>query len=99
MLRYRESLGLLVPHRSPGGHREYGERELLSAAFADELERRYAVGPGELAFALRVLAEPDVAADVRRLGHLTRRIAPTPVAALDFEAQKARRLLRMPPPR
>ncbi|CAO5242960.1 MerR family transcriptional regulator [Frankia sp. AgKG'84/4] len=99
MLRYRESLGLLVPARSPGGHREYGERELLAAAYADELERRYQVSPSDLAFAVRVLAEPEVASDVRRLGRLTRRIPPPPpVAALDFEAQKARRLLRMPEP-
>ncbi|MCM3925694.1 MerR family transcriptional regulator [Frankia sp. AiPs1] len=99
MLRYRESLGLLVPARSPGGHREYGERELLAAAYADELERRYQVSPSDLAFAVRVLAEAEVAADVRRLGQLTRRIAPSPpVAALDFEAQKGRRLLRMPGP-
>ncbi|SNQ45846.1 putative transcriptional regulator [Frankia canadensis] len=97
MLRYRESLGLVTPARSPGGHREYGERELLAAAYADELERRYHVSPSDLAFAVRVLAEVEVAADVRRLGQLTRRIPPSPpVAALDFEAQKARRLLRMP---
>jgi hypothetical protein len=94
MLRYRETLGLVAPARSAGGHREYGERELLSAAYADELERRYQVSPSDLAFAVRVLAEPAVAADVRRLGELTRRIPPPPpVAALDFEAQKGRRLL------
>jgi DNA-binding transcriptional MerR regulator len=99
MLRYRESLGLLTPARSAGGHREYGERELLAAAYADELERRYQVSPSDLAFAVRVLAEADVAADVRRLGELTRRIAPAArVAALDFEAEKARRLLRMARP-
>jgi hypothetical protein len=97
MLRYRESLGLVTPDRSAGGHREYGERELLAAAYSDELERRYQVSPSDLAFAVRVLAEPAVAADVRRLGELTRRIAPhPPVAALDFEAQKARRLLDLP---
>jgi hypothetical protein len=97
MLRYRESLGLVAPARSAGGHREYGERELVAAAYADELERRYQISPSDLAFAVRVLAEPAVAADVRRLGELTRRIAPhPPVAALDFEAQKARRLLDLP---
>lgn len=96
MLRYRESLGLVTPDRSAGGHREYGERELLAAAYSDELERRYQVSPSDLAFAVRVLAEPAVAADVRRLGELTRRITPTRVAALDFEAQKARRLLDLP---
>lgn len=99
MLRYRESLGLVIPARSPGGHREYGERELLAAAYADELERRYQISPSDLAFAIRVLAEVEVATDVRRLGLLTRRIPPSPpIAALDFDAQKARRLLHMPGP-
>lgn len=95
MLRYRESLGLLAPPRGRGGHREYGERELLAAARAAELEQRYGVGPAELAFALRVLAEPSVAAEVRTFGQLVHRLAPPPVEALDFDAQKARRLLRL----
>ncbi|WP_242605633.1 MerR family transcriptional regulator [Frankia sp. Cppng1_Ct_nod] len=95
MLRYRESLGLLIPMRSAGGHREYGERDLVAAAYADELERRYDIGPRDLAFALRVLTDPEVAADVRGLGRLNHRLASTPVEALDFDAQKARRLLRM----
>ncbi|WP_239308144.1 MULTISPECIES: MerR family transcriptional regulator [unclassified Frankia] len=95
MLRYRESLGLLAPSRSSGGHREYGERDLAAAAYADELERHYGVGPRDLAFALRVLADPAVAADVHRLGQLVHRLASTPVEALDFDAQKARRLLRI----
>jgi hypothetical protein len=95
MLRYRERLGLLSPHRSDGGHREYGDRDLHAAAYAVDLERRYAVGPSDLAFALRVLAEPPVAAEVRRLGELVHRLAPPPLRALDFEEQKVRRLLRL----
>lgn len=96
MLRYREQLGLVAPLRGTGGHREYGERELVGAALAAELERRYDVGPGEVAFALRLLREPMVAADVRALGQLIHRLASPTADALDFEAAKARRLLRIP---
>jgi hypothetical protein len=95
MLRYREALGLLPGRRQGGGHRVYGERELLAAACAAELEERYDVSPRALAFALQVLADPDAEADVRLLGALSHRIAPTPIAALDFESQKGRRLLHM----
>jgi DNA-binding transcriptional MerR regulator len=97
MLRDRESLGLLAPPRKGGSRRVFGERELLAAGCATELEERYGVPPGALAFALRVLTEPDVAADVRTLGALARWkvAAPTPIEALDFEAAKARDLLRL----
>jgi MerR family transcriptional regulator, copper efflux regulator len=95
MLRYRESLGLISPVRGPGGHREYGERELVAAAYAAALEHHYQVGPSELAFALRVLRDATVAGDVRTLGQLSHRIAPPVGDALDFDAQKARRLLRI----
>ncbi|HVF04536.1 MAG TPA: MerR family transcriptional regulator [Frankiaceae bacterium] len=95
-LRYRESLGLLAPPRSGGSRRVFGERELLAAGCATELEERYGVPPGALAFALRVLAEPAVAADVRTLGVLARPgISPNAIEALDFEAAKARQLLRL----
>lgn len=96
MLRYRESLGLITPARSAAGHREYGERELVAAAYADALEHHYGVGPSEIAFALRVLRDATVATDVRTLGQLSLRIAPPVRDALDFDAQKARRLLRIP---
>jgi hypothetical protein len=97
MLRYRESLGLLSPRRSGGARRVFGERELLAAGCAIALEERYDVPPGALAFALRVLTEPDVAQDVRTLGALARVVTPTPIDALDFEARKARDLLRLRP--
>lgn len=95
MLRYREALGLLPRRRGGGQHRVYGERELLAAACAVELEERHGVSPGALAFALHVLSDPAVEADVRLLGALSQRLASTPIAALDFDAQKARRLLEM----
>ncbi|MDQ6650590.1 MAG: MerR family transcriptional regulator [Actinomycetota bacterium] len=93
MLRYRESLGLAAPPRGGGGHREYGDRELRTAAYAADLEARYEVSPKALAFALRVLADGAVQADVRRLGELAGRLEPSVIAALDFDQEKAQRLL------
>ena len=59
---------------------------LLPADRAPRTHRRYDEE------ALRALTDPRVNADVRRLSELT---GPgrTPLAALDFEQQKARRLL------
>lgn len=90
MLRYRESLGLLAPPRHGGARRMFGPRELGAARRAIALEERYGVPPGALAFALRALTEPDVAADVRTL-------RTSPIEALDFDAAKARDLLRLRP--
>ena len=96
MLRYRESLGLLpAAAEAPGRHRRYHEEDLAAAAWAAAVEQRYAVPPQALAFALRAVCEARVAADVRRLGELTDRIAPS-VRALDFDQVKAQRLLRGP---
>lgn len=75
MLRYRESLGLL-PALS-GGHRQYSNESLDVARLALELEQRFDVSPAALAFAVRVLAEPSVAASVRELAERTGRL-PTP---------------------
>lgn len=93
MLRYRESLGLLPARRSPGVHRRYDDQALRAAGYAIGLEQAYEVGPGALAFALRALSEPTVYSDVRRLGQLAGRPDSSSLAALDFEQQKARRLL------
>ena len=93
MLRYRESLGLLPVDRLPGAHRRYDEEAMRAAAYAITLEQSYDVSPSALAFALRVLTDPVVNADVRRLSELTGP-GSSPLAALDFDQQKARRLLR-----
>lgn len=92
MLRYRESLGLLPSHGSPRAHRRYDDEALRAAAYAITLEQTYDVSPSALAFALRVLNDPVVNADVRRLSQLTGP-GSAPLAALDFDQQKARRLL------
>lgn len=93
MLRYRESLGLLPADRLPGAHRRYDQEAMRAAAYAIRLEQAYDVSPSALAFALRTLTDPVVNADVRRLSELT---GPgnSSLAALDFDQQKARRLLR-----
>jgi MerR family copper efflux transcriptional regulator len=109
MLRYAEQLGLVAPARTAGGYRDYGERDLLAAAAALELQARYRATPAALAFGLRVLEDPEVAGSLRRLARLISRRGPgnpeggprwigadpDPGAALDFETAKARRLLRL----
>ncbi|MEV5569077.1 MerR family transcriptional regulator [Spirillospora sp. NPDC052269] len=99
MLRYRERLGLLPPTRdagASGGHRRFGDAELRAVALALALEKRFDIGPAELAFGLRVLAEPEVQARVRELGERIGRLSAPPARALDFEKEKALRLLRRP---
>ncbi|WP_141581149.1 MerR family transcriptional regulator [Actinomadura sp. WMMA1423] len=103
MLRYREALGLLPVTREAavarrgGGHRRFGDAELRAVALALALEKRYDIGPAELAFGLRVLAEPQVQAHVRELGERIGRLSAPPTRALDFEKEKAMRLLRRRP--
>src|SRR5215471_13621846 len=77
-------------------HRRFGEDDLAAVSLALEIEQRYDISPAALAFGLRVLTEPGVRADVAELGRRLRRIAPPPARALDFEQERARRLLRLP---
>ncbi|MDP9432705.1 MAG: MerR family transcriptional regulator [Actinomycetota bacterium] len=94
MLRYRESLGLLTADRSAGGsHRRYSGSDLSAANAAIALERRYDISPGTLAFALRLVTDPRVLADVRDLAARCGRNPHPSLAALDFDQQKALRLL------
>ncbi|MQA84010.1 MAG: MerR family DNA-binding transcriptional regulator [Streptosporangiales bacterium] len=93
MLRYRERLGLLPPTKEGGGHRRFGDAELHAVALALAVERRYDISPAELAFGLRVLCEPEVQAAVRELGERVGRLGPPLARALDFEKEKALRLL------
>jgi MerR family transcriptional regulator, copper efflux regulator len=104
MLRYREDLGLLPQIRarsgrpgSPGprgpSHRQFGPEDLETVAAALELERRYDISPASLAFGVRVLAEPAVRASVADLGRRLGRIPAPASRALDFEKERALRLL------
>ena len=74
-------------------HRQFSETDLEAVAAALELERRYDISPASLAFGLRVLAEPAVRAAVADLGRRLGRIPATPGRALDFEKERALRLL------
>lgn len=100
MLRYRESLGLLpavrgrLPARHPA-HRQFGADDLSAVALGLAIEHRYDVTPAALAFGLRVLAEPAIRAEVAELGRRIGRIPAPAVRALDFEQERALRLLEL----
>jgi hypothetical protein len=76
-------------------HRRFDQQDLDAVALALAIERRYDITPTALAFGLRVLAEPAVRADLAELGRrIGRSQAPT-ARALDFEQERALRLLSM----
>lgn len=76
-------------------HRQFGERDLDAVALALAIERRYDVSPAALAFGLRVLTERGVRAEVAELGRRIGRIQAPAARALDFEQERALRLLSM----
>jgi hypothetical protein len=80
-----------VPHGP--SHRKFGEADLEAVAAALDLERRYDISPAALAFGLRVLAEPAVRAAVADLGRRLGRVPAPASRALDFEKERALRLL------
>jgi MerR family copper efflux transcriptional regulator len=80
--------------RGPG-HRQFRDQDMAAVALALDLERRLDISPAALAFGLRVLAEPGVRAQVAELGRRIGRIPPAPGSALDFEKERALRLLSM----
>ncbi len=117
MLRYREILGLLPAVREPAtrwraagrqrpargpAHRQFSQDDLAAVALGLDIERRLDISPAELAFGLRVLSDPRVRAEVAELGRRIGRIPAPPGQALDFEKERALRLLniaRRPAPR
>ncbi len=106
MLRYRESLGLLPAVRSAAGtrrargpapeHRQFGPADLEAVALGLAIEQRYDISPAALAFGLQVLADPAARAQVTELGRRTGRIRPLPAMAMDFEKERALRMLAGP---
>jgi MerR family transcriptional regulator, copper efflux regulator len=84
--------------RGPG-HQQFGEDDLAAVALALGIEQRYDISPAALAFGLRVLAEPGVRAEVAELGRRIGRIGPLPARALEFEKERALRLLSLAPGR
>jgi MerR family transcriptional regulator, copper efflux regulator len=96
MLRYRDTLGLLPglrPSARSAAHRQFGEEDLGAAALGLAIEQRYDITPAALAFGVRVLAEPRVRAEVAELGRRIGRIQAPAARALDFEQERALRLL------
>jgi MerR family transcriptional regulator, copper efflux regulator len=92
-----EELGLLPqvrdrPGRGPS-HRQFSSEDLDTVAAALDLERRYDISPASLAFGVRVLAEPAVRASVADLGRRLGRVPAPASRALDFEKERALRLL------
>jgi hypothetical protein len=82
-----------------GRHRQFGEDDLVAVSLALEIEQRYDISPAALAFGLRVLTEPGVRAEVAELARRTGRIRPLPARALEFEKERALRLLNLAPGR
>jgi MerR family copper efflux transcriptional regulator len=108
MLRYRESLGLLPVLRQPGGrvpagraprHRSFTDRDLDAVALGLAIEQRYDISPAALAFALRLLTDPVARGQVAELGRRTGHIPAPATRALDFEKERAVRLLSLTPGR
>jgi hypothetical protein len=101
MLRYRDDLGLLPvirrasrARRTPAGqHRQFGPADLDAAALGLAIEQRYDITPAALAFGLRVLSDPAARAQVAELGRRTGRLRPLPALAMDFEKERAQRML------
>jgi MerR family transcriptional regulator, copper efflux regulator len=79
---------------SGAAHRQFSSEDLEAVAAGLELERRYDISPAALAFGLRVLAEPAVRAAVADLGRRLGRIPAPASRALDFEKERALRLLQ-----
>src|ERR1019366_3250697 len=86
-----------APRRGAPGHRHFDEGDLDTVAMALDFERRYDVSPAAVAFGMRVLTEPGLRAELAELGRRIGRIPPPPVRALEFEKERALRLLSLTP--
>jgi MerR family transcriptional regulator, copper efflux regulator len=82
-----------APAPSAPGHRQFGAADLDAVSLGLAIEQRYDISPAALAFGLRVLADPGARAQVAELGRRIGRIRPLPAMALDFEKERAQRLL------
>jgi DNA-binding transcriptional MerR regulator len=60
MLRYLESVGLVVPTRTEGGYRVYGEAELGQLRDLRLLRERFELELDEVAFAARLRRDPEL---------------------------------------
>jgi DNA-binding transcriptional MerR regulator len=60
MLRYLESVGLVVPTRTKAGYRVYGDAELLQLKDLRLLREQFGLELDEVAFAARLRREPEL---------------------------------------
>ena len=86
--------------RQPGpraaAHRQFSDADMAAVALGLSIERRYDISPVALAFGIRVLADPRVRSEVAELGRRIGRVQAAPARALDFEQERALRLLGRP---
>jgi MerR family copper efflux transcriptional regulator len=76
-------------------HRHFDDADLDAIALGLAIERRYDISPAALSFGMRVLCDPGVRAEVAELGRRIGRIQPPPARAIDFEKERALRLLSL----
>jgi MerR family copper efflux transcriptional regulator len=95
MLRYIENAGLIGPARTPSGYRVFGPGELQRLRTLRELLARFDCGLGDVAFAERLRAEPELGEELERWFQ-TQPEKPEDVSPADwlrFEQEKHERLL------
>jgi MerR family transcriptional regulator, copper efflux regulator len=93
-----------APRTGPGpsrpipaaAHRQFSATDLDAVALGLAIEQRYDISPAALAFGLRVLSDPAARAHVAELGRRTGRIRALPAMAMDFEKERAHRMLASP---
>ncbi len=90
--------GLAGPasQNDPVRHRQFSQADIDAVALGLAIEQRYDISPAALAFGLRVLTDPAARTAVADLGRRIGRIRPLPVMAMDFEKERAIRLLANP---
>jgi MerR family copper efflux transcriptional regulator len=95
MLRYLERVGLVEPARSPTGYRLYTAGLLQRLRTLRELLAQHQLGPSDVAFAMRLRAEPALSDAVTRwLEAEPHRPEGVPASEwLRFEQTKCQRLL------
>jgi DNA-binding transcriptional MerR regulator len=95
MLRYLERVGLVEPARTDSGYRLFGPGELQRLRTLRELLEAHGCGLSDVAFAKRVLQEPDLRAALERwFSDRPRRPEGVPSADwLRWEQEKHQRLL------
>ena len=100
MLRYIESIGLVVPERSASGYRLFGAAQLQRLRTLRELLRDHDVALGEVGFALRLRTE-NTLADAVNAWLQARPVRPDGTSAADWlkrEQAKHMRLLALAAP-